>query len=88
MGPTPIWALMICAVSSAHEGRGDDDVDRADALRRMQCLEPTEFGERRVGLALPSTHGVPFGLAMTNEQEAGHGVTVPDLCDRGAAATT
>ena len=54
----------------------------------MQCLEPTEFGERRVGLALPSTHGVPFGLTMTNEQEAGHGVTVPDLCDRGAAATT
>ena len=49
----------------------------------MEGLLSPEVGERRIGLALPTTNGVPFGLAMADEQESGHGVTVPDHRDRG-----
>ena len=67
--------------------RGDNEVDRADALRRMECLLPTKVSERRVSLSLPTANGIPFRLAVADEKQASHGVTVPDPRDRGVAIT-
>lgn len=43
-----------------NERRGNDEVDRANALCRMECLLAAKVGEGGVGFALPSTNGVPF----------------------------
>ena len=40
---------------------------------RVERLLPTEVGERRVGLPLPATVGVPLRLPVADEQHAGHG---------------
>jgi hypothetical protein len=77
----------LCGFERTDERRGNDEVDRANALGRMECLLPAKVGESGVGLALPSTNGIPFRLAMADEKEASHGVTVPDLRDRGVAFT-
>ena len=50
----------LCGFERTNEGRGDDEVDRANALCSMECLLPAKVGERGVGLALPSTNGIPF----------------------------
>ena len=67
------------------QGRGHDDVDRPDPLRGVEGLLTSEVGECGIGFALPAPDGVPFGLAVADEEEAGHVVTVPDPRDRGEA---
>ena len=71
----------LCCFKGTNKGGGDDDVDRADALRGMECLLTTEVGQRRVGLSLPTADGVPFRLAVAYKKETSHGVTVPDPRD-------
>jgi hypothetical protein len=48
-----------------------DAVDGADGPGRLERLAPPEVGERWIGLALPPALGVPLGLAVADEQEAG-----------------
>jgi hypothetical protein len=50
----------LCSFERTNERRGNDEVDRANALRRMKCLLPAKVGEGGVGFALPSTNGIPF----------------------------
>ena len=50
----------LCGFERTDERRGNDEVDRANALCRMECLLAAKVGEGGVGLALPSTNGVPF----------------------------
>src|SRR5690606_4827395 len=50
-----------------------DGVDGAERPGRLPRLAATELAERRVGLALPPPDGVPLGLAVADEQEAGGG---------------
>ena len=78
---TDLSADDLCRLHGPHEGRGDDEVDGADTAGGVEGLLATEVGERRIGLALPPSERVPFGLAVANEEEPGHGSTVPDCCD-------
>lgn len=73
------------SLEGADQWRGHDDIDRADPLGSMEGLLAPEVGKRWIGLALPATDSVPFGLAMADEEESGHGVTVPDPRDRSEA---
>jgi hypothetical protein len=50
----------LCGFERTNERRGNDEVDRANALCRMECLLPAKVGEGGVGFALPSTNGIPF----------------------------
>ena len=45
--------------------------DRVGVGRGHRLVHP-EVTERRVGLALPPTVGVPHRLAVPNEEDAGH----------------
>ncbi len=56
----------------AFEGRGDDGVHRAQRGCCSLGLTDALHGQCWIGLALPSTVGVPFGLAVAHEQDAGH----------------
>jgi sulfur-carrier protein len=52
--------------------RRNHQVHGSDEPGRNPGLHPTEIGQRRILLALPSAEGVPFRLAMTNQEHAGH----------------
>ena len=54
----------LCCFKRANERRGNDDVDRADSLRGMECLLSAEVGEFGVGFSLPTANGVPFRLSV------------------------
>lgn len=58
------------------EGGADDGVDGADRGGGGRRLMPPPGGERRIGLALPPSGGVPGRLSVANEEEAWHRATV------------
>lgn len=42
---------------------------RSEKGTGLACLQPTESGERRIGLPLPPAEGVPFTLSMTDHED-------------------
>ena len=62
------------------EIRRPDRVETLGPHRSFGCLSLTQWRERRVGLPLPPTVGIPRGLAVTNEQQARDG-SGPGHCE-------
>jgi hypothetical protein len=70
-------------VASAREVAGDHAVDRFDGevAGQLRRLLTAAVRERRVGLALPASSGVPGGFGVAHQQEDGfgrHPQTIPE----------
>ena len=55
------------------EVAGHHGVDGPDVLGGVGGLVPAELAQGRVGLALPAAQGIPFGLAVADDEDAEHG---------------
>ncbi len=75
---------LLGGVGTAHQVGRSKQIDGPERTRGKASLPAAGFGQRRVGLALPASERVPFGLAMTHEQDAGHGP--PRYPDEGAGS--
>ena len=63
---------MIVAVSAARWRSEAQMASTAPSARAAsRAWRRPEVGQRRVGLALPAAVGVPLGLAVADEQDAG-----------------
>lgn len=71
-GASPAFAEQRGSRPSAMEVRRGDAVDVPEAAGGHRGLSPPEVGQRRVGPALPSTDGVPLGLAVPDEEQVDH----------------